>query len=155
MQYVIELVERERMPSLSIRKTVAVDHLPHEIATSYATIAGYLQELGVEEYAQGMAYVAYYNMDMQHLEVEMGFITDKEYPGYGDINTESIPAGRYVTFIHKGSYKEMGHGYAAAQNWIKEHQLNASGIVYEYYFNSPQAVPESELMTKVEFLLQD
>ncbi|MDX9940293.1 MAG: GyrI-like domain-containing protein [Sphaerochaetaceae bacterium] len=154
MQYMIELIVREAMPSLAIRKTTAADHLPHEIGTAYAAIVTYLKELGVEQQKIGQPYVAYHNLDMQHLDVEMGFSTDKEYPGFGDIVTGKIPGGRFVTFLHKGPYKEMGHGYQAAQEWIAHHQLIPSGIVYEYYLNSPQEVPESELMTKVEFLLQ-
>ncbi|MEA5031001.1 MAG: GyrI-like domain-containing protein [Sphaerochaeta sp.] len=152
MEYVIELVETERMPSLSIRKTVTADHLPHEIGSAYASITSYLADLGIKE--PGQPYIAYYNMDMQNLDVEMGFVTNAEYPGYGDINAETIPAGKWVSFIHKGPYKEMGHGYTAATRWMQEHGYHATGIVYEYYLNSLEAVPESELVTKVEFLLQ-
>jgi hypothetical protein len=29
-----------------------------------------------------------------------------------------------------------------------------AGVVYEYYYNSPMEVPESELLTKIEFVLK-
>lgn len=154
MEYVIELVERESIPALAIHKTVDVDHLPHVIASAYEDIAAYLKELGIDESKLGQAFVAYHNQDMQNLDVEIGFTTDQEYPGYGEVNSEMLPAGSWVSFIHKGPYKEMGKGYAAAQAWIKEHRLTPSGLVYEYYLNAPQAVSEHELMTKVELLVE-
>jgi effector-binding domain-containing protein len=154
MEYVIEMVERESLPALVIRKTVDVNHLPHVIGSAYEGIAGYLRDLGIEESKLGLAFVAYHNLDMQNLDVEIGFITDQEYPGLGEMNPIQVPAGRWVSFFHKGPYKEMGKGYAAAQAWMREHQLVPTGLAYEYYLNSPQFVPESELMTKVEFLVE-
>lgn len=151
MDYTIEVIEREAMPALTIRKTVSADHLRHEIGSAYAAIASYLKELGVND--SGRPFVAYFNMDMQHLEVEMGFVLSVDIPGYGDIIGEKIPAGNWVSFIHKGSYKEMGHGYAAATRWMKEHAIQPTGIVYEHYLNDPTVVPESELLTRVEFAI--
>lgn len=151
MEYKIELVERDSLPALSIRKTVTAEHLPLEIKAAYETIASYLKELGVKE--PGKPYVAYYNMDMHNLDVEMGFACDVEYPGYGDINAEQIPPGKWVHFTHKGPYKEMGHGYTAATQWMKEHGITPTGIVYEFYLNDPAEVPESELVTQVAFLV--
>lgn len=152
MEYLIELIETEEFPSLSIRKTTTADRLPLEIKEAYAVITSYVRDLGVEN--PGRAYVAYHNMDMQNLDVEMGFATTSVFPGYGDINAETIPAGRKVSFLHKGPYREMGRGYSAANAWMKEHGYLPGKVVYEFYLNSPEAVPESELMTKVEFLLQ-
>ncbi len=149
MEYKIELVEKGALPALSIRKTVTAEHLPMEIKAAYGTIASYLEELGVKE--SGKPYVAYYNMDMHNLDVEMGFAFTTVYPGYGDINAEEIPAGKWVHFVHKGPYKEMGHGYTAATHWMSEHGITPSGIVYEFYLNDPAEVPESELVTQVAF----
>lgn len=152
MDYTIELIAKDAMPALSIRKTVTADHLPMEIKAAYATIASYLTDLGVTE--PGKPFVAYYNMDMQNLEVEMGYATSQEYPGFGDINAEEVPAGKWVTFVHKGPYKEMGHGYTAATHWMQEHGIHPTGVVYEFYLNDPAEVPESDLMTRVAFLVQ-
>ena len=150
MDYTIEQTTKEAMPALSIRKTVTADHLPQEIGAAYASIGAYLKELGVHEIPK--PYVAYYNMDMHNLEVEMGFALSVEYPGYGDINSEEIPAGTWVTFVHTGPYKEMGHGYTAATHWMAEHGITPTGVVYEFYLNDPAVVPESELQTLVAFL---
>lgn len=154
MENSIELVETKELPALSIRKTATASHLPQEIRAAYEVITAYLRDLGVSDL--GQAYTAYYNTDMQHLDVEMGFVTDKMYPGDdGDINAETIPAGKKVTFIHKGPYKDMGLSYIAATKWMQRHHYSPTGVVYEFYLNSPDSVPESELLTRVEFLIQE
>jgi len=151
MDYEIELVEKEAMPTLSIRKTVSADNLRHEIGSAYAAIASHMSELGASE--PGKPYVAYFNMDMEHLEVEMGFATDKEYPGFGDVSSAEVPGGQWVSIIHKGPYKEMGHAYTAAAQWMQEHGIEGHGSAYEHYLNDPAVVPESELLTKIEFFI--
>ncbi|HHU11874.1 MAG TPA: GyrI-like domain-containing protein, partial [Clostridiaceae bacterium] len=55
--------------------------------------------------------------------------------------------------FHKGSYRELSSLYDRMTSWLKERGLTPAGIVYEYYYNSPGEIPESELLTKVEFLL--
>jgi len=149
MDYTVEMVNREPLPALVVRKTVTAENLRHEIGSAYAAIASYLKELGVSD--SGKPFVAYFNMDMQHLDVEMGFVTDQEFPGFGDVTSVEIPGGSYVTFIHKGPYREMGHGYTVAAHWMQEHSINPTGVAYEHYLNDPQVVPESELLTRVEF----
>jgi effector-binding domain-containing protein len=153
MEYGIELIETEELPALSIRKTAAGDHLSQEIEAAYKAIAAYLHDLGVTK--PGQPYVAYYNTNMNHLDVEIGVVTDQRYPGNdGDINAETIPAGARVSVIHKGAYREMGQRYTDALKWIKNHHYNPTGVVYEFYLNSPENVPESNLLTRIEFLLE-
>ncbi len=43
--------------------------------------------------------------------------------------------------------------YERLTRFIIEKGYNPSGVVYEYYYNSPEEVPESELLTKAEFIL--
>ncbi len=47
--------------------------------------------------------------------------------------------------------------YMSGTNFISEkgyEPTEPTGVVYEYYYNSPGEIPESELLTKVEFLLK-
>ncbi|WP_133299350.1 GyrI-like domain-containing protein [Sphaerochaeta halotolerans] len=53
--------------------------------------------------------------------------------------------------VQIGPYREMGHGYTVATQWMAEHGITPSGIVYEFYLNNPAQVPESELVTQVAF----
>ncbi|MDO9535730.1 MAG: GyrI-like domain-containing protein [Bacillota bacterium] len=33
--------------------------------------------------------------------------------------------------------------------WIAENGYEQTGVYYEFYYNSPEEVPESELLTKI------
>ncbi|MGE5629952.1 MAG: GyrI-like domain-containing protein [Caulobacteraceae bacterium] len=152
MDYRVKLKEREVQPVLSIRKTTSVGKLPQEIGNAYNSIIKYLNELG--EQPVEAAFTAYYNMDMEHLDVEMGFPVAKKLEGKGDIKTSELPAGKYAECMYKGPYADMVPVYDAMNKWIEEKGLAASGIAYEFYYNSPADVPESELLTKVMFPLK-
>ncbi|RYD03611.1 hypothetical protein N752_18735 [Desulforamulus aquiferis] len=41
--------------------------------------------------------------------------------------------------------------YNAMMQWINENGYAPTGVAYEFYYNSPMEVPESELLTKVVF----
>jgi effector-binding domain-containing protein len=138
-------------PALSIRKTTSVDKLPQEIGQAYRAIMQYMGEIG--EQPVGMPFAAYYNMDMQNLDTEIGFPVAKQIDGKNDVKASELVAGKYATCTYKGPYKEIGPAYEAIQKWIDDNGLKAayaaSRPCYEFYLNSPMEVPESELLTKI------
>ena len=67
----VELFELREQPTLTIRATVPAQGLPELIAKSYARIGEYLAELGVG--ICDVPFVIYYNMDVDALDVEIGF----------------------------------------------------------------------------------
>ncbi len=152
MNYNINLVEKGDQPMLEVRKTTSVGQLPQEIGKAYDEIIRYLGEIG--ELPSGSPFVAYYNMDMEHLDVEMGFPVSKQLKGKGDVNAGTIPAGRYVECLYRGPYQGSVPVYDAINKWISEKHIEATGTVYEYYYNSPEDVPEEELITKIVFAVK-
>jgi len=149
MNYKVELKEQGVQPVLSIRKTTAAANLPEELGKGYGSIIQYLNEIG--EQPVGAAFTAYYNMDMENLDVEMGFPVSKQLTGRGEIEAKEIPAGKYAECMYKGPYREMVPAYDAMNQWLGENGLTATGVSYECYYNSPMEVPESELLTKIMF----
>ncbi len=149
MDYKIELKEQVAQPVLSIRKTTAAGNLPQEIGKAYGSIIQYLNEIG-EQPAEA-PFTAYYNLDMEHLDVEMGFPVSKQLAGRGEIKAGVIPAGKYAECMYKGPYAEMVPVYDAMNRWLGENGLAATGVSYEFYYNSPMDVPESELLTRIMF----
>lgn len=143
----IELSEEKAQPVLTIRTTTRLELLPQVIGESYAKIMTYLAELG--EQAVFAPFTAYHNLDMQNLDVEMGFPVAKMLPESGDIRARELPAGKAVACMYKGPYSGMEQPYKEMAKWIEDNGYTASGIAYEYYFNSPLEVSESELLTKI------
>jgi effector-binding domain-containing protein len=147
MNYSIELKEHGAQPVLSVRKTTSLEKLPQEIGKAYGSIMQYLNELG--EQPSEVPFTAYYNLDMEHLDVEMGFPVSKQLAGKGEIKAGSMPEGKYAECMYKGPYAEMVPVYDVMNKWIAEKGFEATGVSYEVYYNSPDEVPESELLTKV------
>ncbi|HHU89469.1 MAG TPA: GyrI-like domain-containing protein [Clostridiaceae bacterium] len=149
MDYQITLKQQAAQPVLSIRKITSISKLPEEIGKAYGMIAMYMQEMG--EQPKEAPFTAYYNMDMENLDVEMGFPVSRPIEGRGDIKAGELPEGKYVEGMYKGPYSEMSPAYDAISAWMKEKGLTPTGIAYEYYFNTPGEVPDSELLTKIVF----
>jgi effector-binding domain-containing protein len=147
MFFGIEMKEKKAQPVLSVRTVTSVTNLPQEIGKAYGSIMQYLNELG--EQPADCPFTAYFNMDMENLDVEIGFPVSKKLPGEGEIKQSEIPAGRYVECMYKGVYAEMVPAYDAMNKWIADNGYEAVGSTYEYYYNSPRDVPESELLTKI------
>ncbi|MDD4767791.1 MAG: GyrI-like domain-containing protein, partial [Desulfotomaculaceae bacterium] len=139
--------EQEAQPVLFIRARTALEGLPLLIGESYRKIAEYLAELGRQP--ANAPYTAYYNLDMQDLDVEMGFPVAGPLPGKGEVKAGEVPAGRYVSCMFKGPYNQMEPVYNEMNKWMQENNLEPTGIAYEYYYNGPQDVPESELLTRI------
>jgi effector-binding domain-containing protein len=152
MSYIFQIIETEKQPVLSVQTTTSVDKMPDLLGAIYHSIVNYIIDCGEEPL--GPAFVAYYDMDMENLNIEIGFPVAKEMQGKGDIKLRYIPAGKKATGFHKGPYTEIGSVYDRLATWISEKGYEPTGVVYEYYYNSPQEIPESELLTKIEFLLK-
>jgi effector-binding domain-containing protein len=143
----IALKEEQAQPVLSIRARAAVQDLPAIIGESYGKIMEYMSQIGQQP--AGAPFVAYYNMDMEDLDLEIGFPVAVPLDGSNEINRSEIPAGKYVSTTYKGPYAGMEKPYTEMAKWIEENGYKAKGISYEYYYNSPMEVPESELLTRI------
>ncbi len=89
MPYNCEIKEQAAQPTLSIRTHTSVQALPQVIGQVYGEIGQYLGRLG--EQPAGMPYAAYFNQDMQDLDVEIGFPVTRPLPAHGRIQPGEIP----------------------------------------------------------------
>ena len=147
-----ETKEFNTQPTLSIRFRSPVHDLPKHFGRVYGAVMQYLGELG--EQPAGMTYAAYYNMDMQDLDIEIGFFFDKALEGRGDVKPVVYPAMAIASAMHKGPYDTLNVTYDALNAWIKEQGDEPTGVVFEFYLNSPQEVPPEEMLTRIEFILK-
>jgi effector-binding domain-containing protein len=152
MSYKCEIKEQSTQPALSIRTRTSVEHLPQVFGDAFGAIAQYLGELG--EQPAGPPFAAYYNMDMQDLDVEIGVLVTKSLPGKDDIKAGEIPGGQVATCLHTGPYSEIEPAYNALSQWMKENGYEATGVAYEMYLNDPAETPPQELKTQILFPLQ-
>ena len=143
----VEFKEQKSQTIMSIRTRTTLADLPNIIGNSYHKIAAYLEELG--EQPVDVPFTAYHNIDMQNMDVEMGFPVTRPLPGKGDVKAGEIAEGPVATYIYKGPYSEMEPVYNEVFKQIAEKGCQPKGVYYEYYYNSPGEVPESELLTRI------
>jgi len=152
MSYQCEINERPAQPALSIRARVSVQDLARVSGQAFGTVAQYLGTQG--EHPAGPPFAAYYNMDMQNLDVELGFPVLHALPGQGEILASEIPGGRQASVVHTGPYSECGPAYAALSQFVKDQGYAATGVAYEFYLNDPTQTPPEQLQTQIVFPLQ-
>ena len=147
------LEQKEAQPVLSIRTFTTETELPALVGRVYGEVAQYLGELG--ESPSGPPFAAYYNMDMQKLDTELGFPVGKVLPKRGEIQSGNIPGGWRASVLYTGPYPEMGSAYAELTEFVKTSGREATGVAIEFYLNSPMDTPAEELQTLIVFPLQD
>lgn len=132
--------------TLGVRKRTRVEALPQLIGETYARLTAYLEELG--EWMADVPFVAYHNLDMQDLDVEVGFVVRQALPEKGDLQPGIIPAGKQVFCMFRGPYSDVAPTYGEMVQWIGEHGVVPCGTSYEFYYNGME-FPPSELLTKI------
>jgi len=152
MAFQCEIKEQSAQPTLSIRARIPIDGLPQLLGESYGKISAYLAEL--DEQPAGAPFAAYYNMDMQDLDVEIGFPVAKQIQGKGDIQASQVPGGKQGVALHTGRYGDIAPAYDALAGFVKEQGYEPTGISYEFYLNDPEKTPQEELQTQIVFPLK-
>ncbi len=152
MIFKIELSIQQAQPALFIRTRTSAENLPKVIGESFGKVIKYLNEIG--EQPADAPYTAYYNLDMQDLDIEIGFPVANLLPEKDEIKSGEIPKGKYLSCMYKGAYSQMDQPYNEMIQWIEDEGHEQKGVYYEYYFNSPHDVPESELLTKIVMALK-
>ncbi len=146
------ILDRPAQPVLSVRTVTTIGDLPRVLGGIYGAVGHHLGVLG--ECPAGPPFAAYYNMDMEALDVEAGFPVARMLSGEGDVEARDIPAGRAATCVHVGPYGEMEETYAELTAWIASEGHEPTGTVYEFYLNDPGKTPPEELETMILFPLK-
>ncbi len=152
MPYKCEVIDRPAQPALAVRTRAAVQNLPAVLGQAYGAIMQHAGKLGAQP--AGAPFVAYYNMDMQDLDIEIGFPFAQKVKGQGNVQAGEIPGGQAATCLHVGPYDKVGGAYEALQQWLQANRREATGVSYEFYLNDPQTTPPADLQTQVVFPLK-
>ncbi|HPH96948.1 MAG TPA: GyrI-like domain-containing protein [Anaerolineaceae bacterium] len=152
MFFKCETFEQIEQPVLTIRTTTSVSELPSLIGSAYEQVMAHLSSLGQQP--AGDPFVIYYNMDMQALDVEMGYPVKSSLPGSGDVQLSHLPAGPMAACLYTGPYADCAPAYEALTTWVVDNGYETTGVSVEYYLNSPAQTPPEQLQTRIVFPLQ-
>jgi len=153
MKYQCNVEERTAQPVLTVRGRSPVQELPQFLGRAYGAIGAYLGQLG--QGPAGPPFAAYYNMDMQDLDVAAGFPVVAPLPERGEIQAGEMAAGMYATCMYTGPYTGLSEAYEALNRFMQEKTLTSTGLVYEFYFGDPNEAPPEQLGTLILFELKE
>jgi effector-binding domain-containing protein len=149
----MELRNTNEQDTMVVRVTTPVEQLPELMGPSYGKILEYLGPKGVQP--SGPPFVAYHNMDMAALDVEIGFPVPSRQEGSGDVQPGKIPGGKVAVTMHTGPYNTIRESYAALSSFIQEQGLKMEAFCYEVYLNDPRETPPEALKTEIYFPIKE
>jgi effector-binding domain-containing protein len=95
------------------------------------------------------------------MELEFGVPITTDIEATGEFFIGELPAGRYATITHTGSYDELYDVTALLVGWAKERGVEwdsepaGAGERFvsrvETYLNDPGETPEDQLVTRLDF----
>lgn len=146
-----EFLDVPETHTLAIRTTTQVENLSQLIGSSYGAIMQYMAE--IKEPVTREPFVIYYNLDMQNLDVEMGFPVSRELPSRGEVKASSLPAGPAAQTTFTGPYEKMAPVYEEMGKFVTDNGHEASGLSIEYYLTGPETPPDQQV-TRIVFPLK-
>ena len=152
MEYKCEINELPEQLVLAVRTRSSVFKLPKVLAITFEKFDKRFKELGEEPV--GAPFVAYYNMNMFNLDIEIGFPVTKVLQDDQEIKAGIIPAGKFAMTEHQGPYNKIRPAYDALKRFVKSEGYQATGVAYEYYLNDPAITKPNDLLTRVVFPLK-
>jgi effector-binding domain-containing protein len=142
-----ETKDQAEQPVLMVRTRTPVQQLPGVLGESYGKIMTQMLAMGSQPV--GPPYVAYFNMDMNDLDMEIGFPVAQPLPGRDDVQPGNLPASKIATTLFTGPYGSLGEAYHELNEYIRVNDLQSTGTVYEFYLNDPAETPPDELVTQI------
>ncbi|HOX12404.1 MAG TPA: GyrI-like domain-containing protein [Spirochaetia bacterium] len=148
----MEILRKKEQPALSIRYRTAAAKLPETMGPVFGQIAAYMARKGIP--FAGPPFAMYHNMDMEDLDVEIGFPVGKAEPGEGRIKSGRLPGGPTATAKHTGPYTTIETTYNTLMAFVAEKGVTPESFMYEEYLNSPEDTPVEKLETNIYFPLK-
>jgi len=152
MSYKCEVIFRYIQLALTVRTTTRQQDLPKLMEKSLREIKEHLAIF--EEEPTGPPFAAYYDLNMESFDVEIGFPVSRAFAESGNMKTSFLPGGVVVSCTYAGLYPGISKAYQVLSNWAKENEHETREIVYEIYFNDPVVTPPQELTTQIFLLIK-
>ena len=143
----ITVVEQSAYYALVIRKTINfMAEFEEFSAQGYTKIMDYITSQNA--FPAGAPIVCFHNMDLDKLDIEVGFPVATQMNGLKDIQCVEIPRQKVVTAIDQGAYELQDSTLEELFEWVKNNPYEMSGEIYYQYLNTPDR-PASEYLTKM------
>lgn len=138
----INLVQIPDLNILSLRENISMKNFGRLLVK----VMELLEQTGAECLGAPVAIYHSQEFDPAGTDLEIGVPTNASVS-----NTRVLQGGTCAMAVHKGSYASLPHSYALLAEWIESKDFSLSAPAYEKYLNSPEDVPEDQLVTEIYF----
>lgn len=147
--YAIEM--QPAQPVVSIRKRGPMNNLPQMMHEAFEAVGAYVARIHAP--IVGGTFALYHSLDMQNLDVEIGYPVKSPVPGEGMIQCRVIPAVQVAICLYKGPYDGLPTAHEMMQKWMAEQDIRPGPTLFEWYLNHPAEVKPEEALTKIAWVL--
>ncbi len=148
----IRMKQTPQCYTVSIRKTINfMEEYVSFIDEALPLIEAYLASHDVLTSSAPLTY--FHNMDLEKLDVEVGYHIAQELPDDGDITCQCCPSRKVVMAIDMGPYEKQDPTLMDLFGYIETQKLTMQGPICYYYLNEPNR-PESEYLTQMMIPVQ-
>lgn len=169
MSEVIAIEECEARTVVEVEAEARLWRIPKVLRSSFEIAREHIEAEGAE--VEGMPFARYLEVDWdsvrtkgafgQFLEfltakqrMRSGMFSSRAVPTVGQAIGTEIPAGRYVTTIHRGAYHKVGDTYRRMVQWADAKNLELADSSFENYIDDPTEMPMDEVRTRVRIGLR-
>jgi len=143
----ITLKQQPSFCALTIRKTIKfMEEFSAFTGQSFDRIMKYMNSLNI--LPSDGPIVCFHNMDLENLDVEVGFPVATPVNGKEEITGRTAPSQKVVSAIDLGPYEKQDPTLEELFAWIQNNGYEMQGEIYYQYLNDTER-PESELLTKM------
>lgn len=146
-----EIIDVEETPYLYVERSCS--HDPKEIAeamgSAFGEVWAFMQSQGIAP--AGGALSVYYSYDPDVMAFRSGFTIARDDIGKasGPVKADVTPKTRAVHGTHIGPYAGIRQSYGEMHAYVQAQGVEFTPPTWEIYMNSPDQVPESDLVTEL------
>ena len=151
----IETIDQKSQIAIAVKyEAVDCTNMGPVMGEGYQKLLVYATQCGKQP--AGVPYCKYTNPseDYMKFDIELGVPVSEALPEKDGIYMAKTCEGKAITAMHKGAYKDIEKTYAPMMEYLTANNLESTGAYYDYYLNDPADTSESELLTKVVFMLK-
>lgn len=140
----------------SVRIHASLREVGGAIASAFATLAAALARTAVVP--TGAPFIVYHDVidEQTDGDVEVCIPVPAHANVFGDgVERKEIPGGPIAATTHRGPYDEITPAYHVVSGWLHDHGHQIIGPPREVYLNDPQTVLPDDLLTEVQFPIDD
>jgi effector-binding domain-containing protein len=126
----------------------------------FPELFGWLAQQGVEP--AGPPFIRYlaFDADGSPRDIEIAAPVSTEPPSEGRIRADTLPEGRYVTFLHVGPYTHatqpgLAAAHAAVREWAEGEGIALDGCVEQYRIGPVDESDFSKWETELAYLARE